>query len=233
MRKVFAKTSNVNAFVAAMNRLQHRQEGIPGMALIFSAPGLGKTRTALWHWMNNQSNSAFLRIKKLMTGKWLLAEVVKELGGDPAGSTQKLYEQAREILSHRQTCLFIDEVDYLAHDQRILETLRDLHDETDAPITFIGMDKADKKLMRFKHLYSRFSEIVEFKPLSAADIKSIAEQMCEVPLTDDAVQHIYNETREYSVGFRRVVVWLYRAEAIARTNSLKEIAAQHLNGAKR
>lgn len=227
MKKVFAKTANVNNFVSAMTRLLKREEGIPGMALIFGEPGLGKSRTSLW-WCA-QNDGVFIRTKKLMTGRWLLEEIVAELGEAPMRRTSDLFRQAVDQLLERPRTLFIDEADYLAHDARVIETLRDLHDTTGTPFVMIGMDQADKKLMRFKHLYDRFSEIVRFHPLTVQDVKAIAEQMCEVRLTDNAVSYIHNQANR----FRRVVVWLYKAEALARANSLKEVDVSHLNGGRK
>ena len=226
MRKVFAKTRNVEVFLGAMARIMNRQEGIPGMALIFGEPGLGKTKTALW-WIA-QNDGIFIRTKKLMTGRWLLEEIVAELGEQPAQRVSELFRQAQDQLLERPRPIFVDEADYLTHDVRVLETLRDLHDVTGVPVIFIGMDHADKKLARYKHLFDRFSEIVKFNPLDEKDIKMIAEQLCEVKLSDDAIQYIASQANR----FRRVLVWLYKAEAIARANSLKEIQAKHLNGGK-
>jgi DNA transposition AAA+ family ATPase len=224
MKKIFARTDNVNRFVESMNRLQHRSMEIPGMALIYSDPGLGKTRTALW-WCA-QNDGVFVRTKKLMTGRWLLEEVVSELGEAPMKRVSDLFRQCVSMLLERPRPLFVDEVDYLTYDGRVIETLRDIHDVTGAPIIFIGMGMADKKLMRFKHLYDRFSEIVKFQDLTEADVQAITEQICEVKLSHDAVQYIYSITNR----FRRLINQLYRTEAIARANGLIEINARHLKG---
>ncbi len=224
MKRTFVKTSNVNAFVTAMSRLQKREEGIPGMALVYGEPGVGKTRTALWWGLQN--DGVFVRTKKLMSGRWLLEEIVAELGEAPMRKTSDLWRQAVEQLFERPRVLFIDEADYLAHDAKIIETLRDLYDTTGSPLVLIGMDQADKKLMRFKHLYDRFSEIVRFHPLTEEDVKIIAEHMCEAKLNNEAITYIHAQANR----FRRVVVWMYKAEAIARVNSLKEVTKAHLDG---
>jgi len=62
-----------------------------------------------------------------------------------------------------------------------------------------------------------------------SDIKAIADQMCEVKLSEDAVQYIHSQANR----FRRVVVQLYKSESIARANSLKEVTAAHLQGVKK
>ena len=227
MRRVFVKTSNVRNFLAAVTRLQNRQDDIPGMALVYSDPGLGKTKTSLW-WVA-QNNGVFLRTKKLMTGRWLLEELVAELGEQPDKRVSDLYRQARTLLLERPRTLFVDEVDYLCHDARVIETLRDIHDDTGNPVVFIGMGMADKKLARYKHLYDRFSEIVKFTDLTEADVKTIADEMCEARLKEDAVKYIHAQANR----FRRIIVWLYKAENIARANNLKEITAEHLSSRKR
>jgi DNA transposition AAA+ family ATPase len=227
MKKVFARTSNVIQFTNSMTKLQNRPPELPGMALIYGEPGLGKTRTCLWWCAAN--DGVFIRTKKLMTGRWLLEEIVAELGEAPGTRTSTLFRQAVDQLLERPRALFVDEADYLAHDARVIETLRDLHDTTGTPVIFIGMDLADKKLARFKHLYDRFSEIVKFTPLTRDDVKSIAEQMCEVRLSDCAISHIHGIANR----FRRVVVQLYKCESIARANSLKELRAEHLTGGKK
>jgi DNA transposition AAA+ family ATPase len=227
MKKIFAKTSNVTEFVSAMNRLQQRQEGVPGMALVYGEPGLGKTKTALW-WCA-QNDGIFVRVKKLMSGRWLLEEIVAELGEAPSKRVSELFRQCVDMLLDRPRALFFDEVDYLAGDAKVIETLRDIHDTTGTPVIFIGMGMADKRLMRFKHLYDRFSEIVRFHDLTETDVKAITEQVCDVKLSGDAIRHIHSQANR----FRRIIVMLYKAEAIARANNLKEVTVEHLSGLRK
>ncbi|HOE18892.1 MAG TPA: ATP-binding protein [Syntrophorhabdaceae bacterium] len=222
MKKVFARTSNVTAFTSALDRLLNSDEDIPKMALIYGEPGLGKTKAALWWCVQN--DGVFIRTKKLMTGRWLLEEIVAELGEAPAHRTPELFRQIQDQLFSRPRTIFIDEVDYLTYDARVIETLRDIHDITGAPVVFIGMAGADKKLMRYRHLHDRFSEIVRFHDLTLDDVRAIADQLCEVKLLADAIQHIYSEAKK----FRGIILRLYRAEAKARANGLKEVTKAHL-----
>jgi len=224
MRSIFAITANVESFVAAMNRLNERSEDLPGMALVYGEPGLGKTRTALWWGL--QHNAPFIRTKKLMSGRWLLEEIVAELGQAPLHKISDLFRQCVEQLMDKPRMLIIDEIDYLARDARVLETLRDIHDVTGTPMLFIGMDRADKVLNRYRHLYDRFVEIVRFQPLTKKDVADVVTQLCDVKLSSDAVEMIYAETNR----FRQIKKWLYRAEAVARANSISEVTASMLIG---
>jgi len=227
MKKVFAKTSNVTSFVAAMTRLMSCDEGIPRMALIYSHQGLGKTRTSIW-WAA-QINGVFIRTKKIMSARWLLEEIVSELGESPMRRISDIFRQSVDQLLENPRPIFIDEVDRYGIHGDIVETLRDLHDVTNNPLIFIGMDQARKKFMRHPFLFSRFSEVLEFKPFSVADVRAIADQLCEVQIADDAITYIHSQTK----GLREIKVQLYKAEGSARTNSLKEVTMAHLIGAKR
>ncbi len=227
MKIVFAKTGNVTKFVSAMTRLTNCDEGIPKMALVWSAPGYGKTRTALW-WIA-QNDGIFVRTKKLMDGPWLLEEIVSELGQSPMKRTRDMFRQAVDMLLDKPRPIFIDEVDRYGLHGDIIETLRDIHDTTNNPVIFIGMERAQDKFKRHNHLFSRFSERIEFVGLQVGDVRSMADQMCEVKVTDDAVSHIY----KHDQNIRGVKVWLYRCENLARANSLKEVTAAHLQGVKK
>lgn len=222
MRPVFVKTSNVTAATAALGRLCQRQADVLGMALIYGDPGLGKTKTALWWQLQN--DAVYIRVKKLTTGRWLLEEIAAELGEAPLWRTSDLFRQCVDQLMGRPRTIILDEIDYIG-DPKVIETIRDLYDITNASFVFIGMNHADKKFMaRYRHLYDRFSEIVRFHDLTEQDVRSIAETMCEVKLSNDAISHIYNTSNR----FRRVIIEIYKAEAIARTNNLKEVTGAHL-----
>ena len=228
MKKGFVRTQNIKNFIAAMHRLQTLQDDIPRMALVYSDPGIGKTEAALW-WAVQNPDAVFIRTKKLMTGRWLLEEIVAELGEAPLRRVSDLFRQCVEILLDRPRMIFVDEIDYLTHDARVIETLRDIHDITGTPIIFIGMGMADKKLKRYTHLYDRFSEILKFQPLTETDVRTIANEKCEIKLSDDAIKLIHKETQK----FRKIVVWMYKAERIARTNNLKIVTAEHLQAGRR
>ncbi len=229
MKRRFVKTQNVKHFISAVTRLQDREEEIPGLALIYGKYGLGRTRTAVW-WSAQNEGAIFIRTLKLMTGRWLLSKIVAELGEEPMYRVSDLFEQCQGILlDGKQRVLIFDEVDYLTHDARVIETLRDIHDITGVPMVFIGMEHADKKLMRYKHLYDRFSEVLQFNEQIENDIRTIADEMCEVKLSDCAVKYLYQSSNR----FRPLVVNLYKAERLAKTNNYKVVTAAHLQNGRR
>lgn len=218
MKKIFVQTKPVSQFISVVQALTSRGEGVPGMALVYGEPGLGKSKTALWY--ANQGGGIFLRAKKLMTGRWLLEELVAELGESPAWKTADLFRQAVDILMTSQMPVMIDEVDYLTCDARVIETLRDLHDITGAPFVFIGEDMAAKKLARYRHLYDRFTEILKFQPLDHDDVARAATELTDISLAPETIDWIQAKTQG---RMRRVIIALHRAEKIGRTKNLKQI----------
>jgi len=214
MRQVFARTQNVKNFISMMNNLINRPEGVPGMAIVYGEPGLGKSKTALWWAIQN--DAVFIRGTNLMTGKWLLEELVEELGDIPQHWTSDLYRQCIKQLTENPRPIIVDEIDYLVNDRKTIETLRDIHDKTNVPIVLVGMGLIDKKLMKHRHLYDRISGKVKFEPLSQKDIKNIFEQLCEVQISDCAIQHIFCRINR----FRQLVKLINKAENIASANNL-------------
>ena len=81
MKKIFIKTRNVRNFIGLVEALKSKPKNIPKMGLIYGEPGLGKSQTALW--LAYKYNVTYLRATNLMTGRWLLEELVKELDEIP------------------------------------------------------------------------------------------------------------------------------------------------------
>ena len=79
---------------------------------------------------------------------------------------------AYKQLKTQPRIIIVDEIDYLAGIKKAIETIRDIHDKTDVPIILVGMNKADKKLMRYPHLFDRISRKLKFETFSYQDIKS-------------------------------------------------------------
>ena len=217
MKKVFVKTNNVKRFITMMNNLQNRAEGVPGMALVYGEPGLGKTQTINWWAFKN--SAILVRCTQLMSARWLLSEILEEMGeiyGYKISDCFKLV--VRNLLVNPQI-IIIDEVDYLTIDSRAVETLRDIHDKTNVPIVLVGMINAKSRLKKFNHLYDRLSEIVKFEKFSKNDIKTIVQELSEVEMTDCAIRYIYTNLNR----FRQIVKVINKAEIIAKANGLNSI----------
>ena len=217
MNKIFVKTNNVKNFIGLVENLQNKPKNIPKMGLVYGEPGLGKSQTALW--LTCKYDGVYLRASNLMTGRWLLEELVKELDEIPRYLTSDNFNLVIKKLKQKPQLIIIDEIDYLMNNYKTIETLRDIHDETDCPIIFVGMGLAHRKLERYKHLFDRFSEIVKLETFGVNDLKQIFDQLADVKLTPDAIEYIHKKYNR----FRQLVQLINQLEIIAKGNNLDEI----------
>lgn len=220
MNKIFVKTQNVKNFIGLVENLINKPKNIPKMGLVYGEPGLGKSQTALW--LACKYDGIYLRASNLMTGRWLLEEMVKELDEIPRFLTSDNFNIVVKKLKQNPQVIFIDEIDYLMNNYKTIETLRDIHEETECPIIFIGMDLAHRKLERYKHLYDRFSEILKFETFGVNDIGQIINQLSEISFTPDTVEYIHSKYNR----FRQIVQLINQMETFAKDNNLAEITKE-------
>ena len=220
MNKVFVKTQNVKNFIELVENLINKPKNTPKMGLVYGEPGLGKSQTALW--LACKYNGIYLRASNLMTGRWLLEEIVKELDEIPRFLSSDNFNVVVKKLKKNPQMIFIDEIDYLMNNYKPIETLRDIHDETNCPIIFIGMGLAHRKLERYTHLYDRFSEVLKFETFGINDLSQIINQLSEVPFTPDAIEYIHTKYNR----FRQIVQLINQMENFAKDNNLTEITKE-------
>ena len=220
MNKIFVKTTNVKNFIGLVENLINKPKNIPKMGLIYGEPGLGKSQTALW--LACKYDGIYLRASNLMTGRWLLEEIVKGLDEIPRFLSSDNYNLVVKKLKQNPQIIFIDEIDYLMNNYKSIETLRDIHDETGCPIIFIGMGLAHRKLERYKHLYDRFSEILKFESFRVNDLSQIIGQLSELPFTPDSIEYIHTKYNR----FRQIVQLINQMETFAKDNNLTEITKE-------
>ena len=217
MNKIFVKTQNVKNFIGLVENLINKPKNISKMVLVYGEPGLGKSQTALW--LACKYDGIYLRASNLMTGRWLLEEMVKELDEIPRFLTSDNFNIVVKKLKQNPQVIFIDEIDYLMNNYKTIETLRDIHDETGCPIIFIGMGLAHRKLERYKHLYDRFSEILKFETFGVDDLSQIIGKLSEITFTPNAIEYIHTKYNR----FRQIVQLINQMETFVKDNNLAEI----------
>ena len=220
MNRIFVKTTNVKNFIGLVENLTNKPKNIPKMGLVYGEPGLGKSQTALW--LACKYDAIYLRATNLMTGRWLLEEIAKDMDEIPRYLTSDNFNLIVQKLKQKPQLIIVDEIDYLMNNLKTIEILRDIHDETDCPIIFVGMGLAHKKLERYKHLFDRFSEIVKFETFGVNDLSQIVSQLSEVTFTPDAVECIHSKFNR----FRQIVQLINQMETFAKDNNLTEITKE-------
>ena len=228
MKPVFVKTKNVKGFINLIHNLKNKPDNITKIGLIYGNAGLGKTKTALY--LSIQYDAIYIRSTNSMSPKWMLEEITKELDEIPRFYTADIFRQCVNALKANPQIIIVDEIDYLLTDLRTIETLRDLHDETGAPIILVGMQLAKHKLKKYTHLFDRISEIYKFIEFEYVDIRQITEEISDIKITKEAVHLIHNKAK----SFRQIVNTIDAFEKVAQANGLAQIdeniAQEILNG---
>ena len=220
MRNSLIKTRNVKKFISLMDNLQKAPANVSKMALVYGGFGLGKTQTIMW-WVTN-NDAIYIRCSHNISPRWLLTEIVKELDLEPAWTSLRLFEQIEEKLKYDPKVIVVDEIDYLFSNKHTIETLRDIHDRLSIPILLVGMELADKKLLKYGHINDRIFSKMKFEKLSTNDFHEIIETLSEVPFNNDAIKLIIQR----NLQFRQVVKIISKAEQLANTNKLLEISEE-------
>ena len=228
MKNHFVITKNVKKFQMAIQRINHNRRGVERMALVTGEVGLGKTECAIQYGAHN--GAIIIRMWEMMSGHWLLREIVKELGVEPAWRTEKLVDQLKEQLLPKPRTIILDEVDrFLKNQDRkkiaVLETLRDVHDVCHCAMVFLGEEWIDKKIKRLPQLYDRIVEIVRFEKFDVNDVKHLIGELSEYKFNDDAIEKI---TQDSGGRIRPIMNLINQAEEAARINELKAVTSKDL-----
>lgn len=220
-----AKTKNLQKATSAINNLRSSDCTVPKIALLCGPTGTGKTTVA---------GRLFVKEKGLLlepmpgaTQKTLLQKLLNEMSLEASGTNAAMVDQVIQAMLERPRIIFIDEADRLLGDQRMLESLRAIHDRTAVPIVLIGMTShtghkgIDQRIKRFPQFADRISEWVVFEWADLADAKSMAELYCpDLKLEEGLVKHLLTESKG---NFRRIRVGLAGIQKVARDNGIKTL----------
>ena len=220
MKLKFIQTDNVQRLQEAAAALERRQEGVPGLGLVCGNAGFGKTRSIQWHTLH--SNSIYLRAKATWTTSWMLDCICAELKIFSINRIRDKFADLQNTIRSVKCTIFIDEADYLVRDRKLLDTIRDLHDETNMPIVLVGMDEIQKKLMRHHQYWSRISQQVVYKPLSIKEIILLGSELCALDMNDSSAEQLFVNT---TGNFRDLIVALSHLEKMAKANKTAVITA--------
>ena len=221
MNKVFVRTKNVKKFVALMEEVKQLPANIPKIVLVFGEYGLGKSETIKWWTFKN--DCIYVRANQGMSSRWLLSEIVEELGEEPFWHIQDTFNLVEQKLKQNPKPLIIDEVDYLVTNN-VIEILRDLHDRTGCPMILVGMVNIDKKLSRYPHLKDRIYKTFKFESYAKQDIKQILSELSEIQITNDGLEYLATRHNQ----LRQMVKLINRIEKLAKTNGLTELNEKNL-----
>lgn len=220
MRHKVVRVKNVVRLNQIMQALMGRAVGLPGMAAVEGATGAGKTTGAAW--LRNRVDAVYVRAEALWTPTAMLGTILEELGGAASRQTAPMLQDIKARFRRTGRPLLLDEADYVVANGRLVETLRDIHDQTGVPVMLIGMTGLRKTIGGRAQLAGRIAQWVDFQPADLADTELLARELCEVTLAEDLLAIVHGETRG---EVRLIVTALSRIEEFGQTRGLETVTA--------
>ena len=223
MKDKVVTTGNITNFISMVQALMNKPERVDRMGLVHGKWGLGKTTAMEWFYSNNicfysRAWAAWSQSLNMMVEDLLRAYRVEARGR----VKQDLRELVRVVKKNRFP-LFIDEADRIVRKSILIETIRDIHDFSRVPVILIGQENILNMLQRkdLGQVFSRITEIVEFKPLNAQNIQDISRELCDLKCNMKVASFIRNVTLG---DFRLVNALLIKAEDICILNKVSEVS---------
>jgi len=222
-RSRIVQTRNLKKVFGIFDELLGRPQGDPGILLIFGDPGLGKTWAGCELFLEHEG--VLLGVLPGWTQRAMVSSLLLEMGQEPRGNTVERTEQAIQALAQEPRPIFVDELECLFGDVKLLETLRILHDRTGCPLVLIGASGVELKIKRLKQLASRIFYWCKF---TAADLED-ARLLAEVVLPNVRVQDsLLNEVWKVAGGnMRDMKSALGQIGEFAANADLAEVGLDH------
>jgi DNA transposition AAA+ family ATPase len=214
--------------MAAMEQIQSRAHGMPGLGVLSGKPGLGKTSalTRLAH--PADINAVYIACRSFETTKSLAQLVLRELGETVKDrwSVPAMFELACERFAEQGRPLVVDEADRIA-EKTAIEFLRDIHDIGQVPILLVGEEHLQRKLAnKHERFHDRVLVWATAMPADNGDLsKLMGHYTPGLQLTDDARKALLMKTAGVA---RRVVTMLHGLQELSRTRALSTITIDEI-----
>ena len=162
---------NVAALSKLVKRVENRNLGLPGLAVLYGPPGYGKSYACAY--AAAQMDCIHISIQSLWTKKTLLTTILKELSIMPTKTMAEMMMQINEGLARSRRTLIVDEADY-ACSRGLIEMIRDMQDGSEAPVILVGMETLPQKLRKWELVDSRVLSYQAAEPADYADAALLA-----------------------------------------------------------
>lgn len=231
MKKGFVATDNFRRLSDAQRAVEKRGAQEAGMVIIKGPFGVGKSAIVERWAVDN--GAIFLRCKETWTKRSLIDEMAEQLGLDTTGRNSVVQARVIARLGVDMTSLVLDESDFLIRGGgtqttvSLLECVRDITDITGIVCYLVGMEKFGDRLARHGHIASRVNRIVEFQPLSLADVTAACEKLAEISIAPEVIKAIHEQSHG---KMRGVLNAISNLEQFAEGNDLAEVKSEHIRG---
>jgi DNA transposition AAA+ family ATPase len=222
MRDRIVLTPNIRNFVSVADSLKAKPKRSDVMGLVYGRYGLGKTTAMEWYYSNNPCTYVCALQVWATSVNMMVEDILRAFRVEPRGRMKTDFPELVRTLKKYNHPLFIDEADRVVRRTALIETVRDIHDQSKIPIILIGQEGIMSMLRRgdLGPVLSRITALCEFRELTAKDIQQICSELCELECDSNVAGYI----RKVTLGdFRLMNTFLTRAEELCDLNRLTKI----------
>lgn len=213
-----APLRNVVKLRALIERVLHRSENLPGMAVFYGPSGFGKSMAGVYCAL--KFDAITVQVKSVWGKKTLCEAIAREIGLPTQGNTPDLLERICSSLAVSGRPLLIDESDFLVQ-RKMIEIVRDIYEGSGAPIILIGEELMPQKLRAWERVHGRILDWVPAEPGDMSDVGYLAKLYAPGVEID---QDMRKKILDASAGsIRRICVNLDRIREFAVVKGLKKV----------
>lgn len=229
-RDVFIETENVSRFAAALTLAEDTDFGRPGMMMVSGEAGRGKTVAA--RSSHAVRGGIYLRAWQDWTQAAFLQALCFEVCGARPHGSNRCKVRIVEELEHERRTIYMDEADRL--DIGRLEDLRDIHDETGAPIVLIGEQGLPARVAARSRIDDRIpgEYRIPFAPVSQQDITLYALEAANLVLEPKACKIVHTFCKGNFRRAHNAIVSLDQMAKAVQTDQVDAAMAKKLRGLK-
>jgi len=222
MKDKIVDTENISNSISMVERLKGKPERLDRMGLWYGKWGFGKTTALELIYANNLCFYVRAMAGWAKSVNMMIEDILRSYRVAPKGRFKQDIRELIRIAKKQRHPLFIDEADRVVKKTILIETIRDVHDLARIPIILVGQENIINMLQRrdLGQVFSRITEIVEFKELSSGDIQRTAKELCDLECDLKIASFIRNITLG---DFRLVNALFIRAEELCILNKVFEI----------
>jgi len=192
-------------------------KGQPGFMVAWGLAGRGKTICSKEYNVRTPG-SVYIRVFEDWTPRAMLAKICNEINGMVPGRIDRAKSVLIEELDRHPRTIIMDEADRLTNSN--IEHLRDIHDETGAPIILVGEPSLYGRLTSRRRIWERVTRVVEFGPVQTEDVMIFGRKACDLMVLPEAAVELVKRCQG---SFRLLYHLMVDLERQARANKVQEI----------
>lgn len=217
--KNVAPLRNVMLLGALIRKVQHRDEGMPGIGCFHGFSGYGKSQAALY---NTQATKAcWIEVKSVWTRKTLSEKICIGLGIPTGRTVADCVEKIGEELAKSGRPLLLDEAHILCTDS-MMKLLHDIYESSHGTsIILIGEEGLPQALRRWERIHNRVLDWEAAQPADLREVGVLASLRCpDLKISEAVLRKVLVESQAVA---RRIVSNLNQIKDFARIEGKAEI----------